>query len=152
MALTMNGKRIGMAAHTEKREAREYIEWQNHLARKSAEQEECERELKIMKACERVFGDLFVQWYDSPAIPDRGYARDRIALIRAWAKEQVQIARTITQQIEEDMDIIHELVKASEYADAPASYDQPDPHAVVESYILDRQITDAWASIPEIEL
>ena len=152
MALTKNGKRIGMAAHTEKREAREYIEWQNHLARKSAEQEECERELKIMKACERVFGDLFVQWYDSPAIPDRGYARDRIALIRAWAKEQTQTARSVTPQIEEDMDIVHELVKASLYADDPTRYDITDPHAVVESYILDRQITDAWASIPEIEL
>ena len=152
MALTKNGKRIGMAAHTEKREAHEYIEWKKYIARKDAEQAECVRELKIMQACERVFGGLSVQWYDSPAIPDRGYARDRIALIRAWAKEQVQIARAITPQIEENMDIIHELVKASEYADAPASYDQPDPHAVVESYMIDRQITDAWASIPEVEL
>lgn len=152
MSLTKHGNRIGMAAHTEKREARENIEWQNHLARKAAEQAECEREWKIMQACERVFGDRFVEWYDSPAVPSHGFARDRIALIRAWAKEQVQTARAITPQIEEDMDIIHELIKAARYATGDIHYDTTDPHAIEESSKIDRQITDAWASIPEIEL
>lgn len=152
MARTRNNQFIGMAAHYEKRDQRDLIDWQNRLARKRAEERECVRERKIMQGCVNVFGDLFVQWYDSPAVPDEGYARDRIALIRAWAREQLRIAHSITPQMEEDMDIIHELVRASEYSDAQTSYDQPDPHAVIESYLIDRQITDAWADIPEIEL
>lgn len=152
MARTRNNKFIGMAAHAQRLDDRRMIDYQNHLARKRAEQDDVALEWKIMQGCANVFGDLFIQWYDSPAVPTHGTARDRIARIRAWAREQLRIAHSITPQMEEEMGIVHELVKVSEYADAQTSYDQPDPHAVIESYLIDRQITDAWADIPEIEL
>lgn len=152
MARTRNNKFIGAAAHAQKMDDMRTIEWQNALARKASEEKECRRERKIMHACYNVFGDIFVNWYSSPAVPEHGCARDRIALIRAWAKEQVCNARTMTAQAEEDADIIHELIKAAEYAELPADYDATDPHAVVESKRIDRELSDQWAFLPEIEL
>lgn len=139
MARTRNNQFIGMAAHYEKRDQRDLIDWQNRLARKRAEERECARERKIMQGCANVFGDLFIQWYDSPAVPTHGTARDRIARIRAWAREQLRIAHSITPQMEEDMDIVRELVKVSEYADAET--DLPSPVVISGGEVLELSST-----------
>ena len=152
MALTKNLKRIGAAAHAQRLDNLREIDFQIHEKNRASEQADVAREWKIMQAVYRVYGDAFVDWYDSPAVPDHGYARDRIALIRQWTRQQGRNLDSLLITGEDDADILHELVKASEYADAPASYDQPDPHAVVESYLLDQQMKDSWADIEEVEL
>lgn len=86
MALTRNFRRTGAAAHNEKREIREEIAYQNKINEEKAMKEENQLIVETLK----VYGDEFANWYDSPAVPSHGFARDRIELIKAWIAEQEQ--------------------------------------------------------------
>lgn len=88
MGLTRNLKRIGMAAHNEKRDNRDLIEYQMKMDAKRKEEADCLDEKILMLEMIDKHGDLFIDWYDSPAVPDHGYARERIKLIREWEKQQ----------------------------------------------------------------
>jgi len=88
MGLTKNLKRTGAAAHYEKKEIRDEIEWQASQERKRKEAEAVAEEKKLMGEVIDLYGDKFVDWYDSPAVPANGYAKDRIELIHAWVAQQ----------------------------------------------------------------
>ncbi len=101
MGLTKNLKRIGMAAHNEKKEIRDEIEWQASQERKRKEAEAVAEEIKLMQDVLSVYGDKFADWYDSPAIPENGYAKDRIELIHAWVARQELNAKPVKWQTNE---------------------------------------------------
>lgn len=88
MGLSRNLKRIGMAAYNEKRDTRDLIEYQTRMDAKRKEAADVEEETKLILEMNEKYGDAFADWYDSPAVPDHGYARDRIKLIQEWEKQQ----------------------------------------------------------------
>lgn len=88
MGLTRNLKRIGMAAHNEKRDNRDLIEYQMKMDAKRKEEADCSDEKILMLEMIDKYGDIFTDWYDGPDVPDKGYACDRILLIRAWEAQQ----------------------------------------------------------------
>jgi len=101
MGLTKNLKRTGAAAHYEKKEIRDEIEWQASQERKRKEAEAVAEEIKLMQDVLGLYGDKFAVWYDSPAIPQNGYAKDRIELIHAWVARQELNAKPVKWQTNE---------------------------------------------------
>lgn len=77
MALTLNGKRIGRAAHEEKRDFMENIYAQDRKARSEARLQ-LEQELIIAADS---FDPGFGDWYASDAVPEFGPVGERIRLI-----------------------------------------------------------------------
>jgi len=101
MGLTRNLKRTGAAAHYEKKEIRDEIEWQSAQLRKAKEQADYKAEGTLMVEMIEKYGDAFIAWYDSPAIPQNGYAKDRIELIHAWVARQELNAKPVTWHTDE---------------------------------------------------
>lgn len=88
MGLTRNLQRTGAAAHNDKREISESIEYQNREATRKREEADRKAENILMLEMIDKYGDAFTDWYDSPAVPERGCAQDRITLIREWEAQQ----------------------------------------------------------------
>lgn len=88
MGLTRNFNRTGAAAHNQQRERAEEIRYQEKIAAKLREEQDVQEEQKLIEQMNNLYGDKFSDWYDSPAVPSRGYARDRIELIKEWQAQQ----------------------------------------------------------------
>lgn len=44
-------------------------------------------EKRLMQECYQLEGESFIEWYDSPSVPDNGFIQERIDMIRARIAE-----------------------------------------------------------------
>lgn len=88
MSRTINGKLTGRAAATELADQREYI-WglQEKERRRIYNEQKMQECTNLYAECAALYGQAFIDWYDSPAVPEYGQASERIKLIEAWITE-----------------------------------------------------------------
>lgn len=89
MALTFNGKRTGRAGASDLADTREMIrEAQEKAYQEQVNEKYLREERELQLAMGEKYGDVFWNWYDSPAVPQFGRASERIRLIKEWEANQ----------------------------------------------------------------
>lgn len=85
MALTRNGFRTGRAGASDLEDRREMIrDTQEAERRRQFTEQKIQECSELYEDTALLYGKRFIDWYDSPAVPEYGQATERIKLINDW--------------------------------------------------------------------